>query len=107
VRLIGRVITISAQVEDPAGVLDSSVKAVIAHGDKMFEVKLEPPAAGSTGPVTYSALFDTARLPVNALFPSISFRASDLPGNQSSVGYLVSLDNTPPLADLDPPPTSS
>jgi hypothetical protein len=101
--LIGRVITISAQVDDPAGVLDSSVVAVIAHGDKMFEVKLEPPAAGSMGPVTYTALFDTARLPVNALFPSISFRASDIPGNQSSVGYLVSLDNTPPLADLDPP----
>jgi hypothetical protein len=100
--LIGRVITISAQVSDPAGVLDSSVVAVIAHGDKMFEVKLEPPATGSTLPV-YSALFDTARLPINALFPSISFRASDLLGNQSSVGYLVSLDNTPPLADLDPP----
>ncbi len=101
--LIGRVITISAQVADPAGVLDSSVVAVIAHGDKMFEVKLAPPAAGSMGPAVYSALFDTARLPVNALFPSISFRASDVLGNESSVGYLVSLDNTPPLADLDPP----
>jgi hypothetical protein len=101
--LIGRVITISAQVSDPAGVLDSSVVAVIAHGDKMFEVKLAPPATGSMAQDTYTALFDTARLPVNVLFPSISFRASDLLGNQSSVGYLVSLDNTPPLADLDPP----
>jgi hypothetical protein len=102
--LIGRVIAISAQVSDPAGVLDSSVVAVIAHGDRMFEVKLEPPGAGSMLPAgTYQALFDTARLPANALFPSISFRASDIPGNQSSVGYLVSLDNTPPLADLDPP----
>jgi hypothetical protein len=102
--LIGRVITISAVVSDPAGVLDSSVVAVVAHGDRMFEVKLEAPAAGSTlPPGTYQALFDTARLPVNALFPSISFRASDTPGNQSAVGYLVSLDNTPPIADLDPP----
>jgi hypothetical protein len=102
--LIGRVITISAQVADPAGVLDSSVVAVVAHGDTMFEVKLEPAPAGSMAPPgTYLALFDTARLPVNALFPSVSFRASDLPGNQSSVGYLVSLDNTPPVADLDPP----
>jgi hypothetical protein len=101
--LIGRVITISAKVADPAGVLESSVVAVIAHGDKMFEVKLEPPPAGSGPDVPYQALFDTARLPVNALFPSISFRASDIPGNQSSVGYLVSLDNTPPIADLDPP----
>src|SRR5262249_26183917 len=31
------------------------------------------------------------------------FRASDVLGNESSVGYLLSLDNTPPLADLDPP----
>jgi hypothetical protein len=102
--LIGRVITISAQVSDPAGVLDSSVVAVIAHGDTMFEVKLQPAPAGSSAPAgTYQALFDTARLPLNALFPSISFRASDNPGNESSVGYLVSLDNTPPLSDLDPP----
>jgi hypothetical protein len=102
--LIGRVITISAVVSDPAGVLDSSVVAVIAHGDQMFEVKLEPSPAGSTNPPgTYQALFDTARLPSKAIFPSISFRASDNPGNESSVGYLVSLDNTPPLADLDPP----
>jgi hypothetical protein len=102
--LIGKVITISAVVKDPAGVLDSSVVAVVAHGDVMFEVKLEPAAAGAMAPPgTYQALFDTTRLPVNAIYPSISFRASDIPGNQSSVGYLVSLDNTPPLADLDPP----
>jgi hypothetical protein len=102
--LIGRVITISALVTDPAGVLDSSVVAVVAHGNVMFEVKLEPVPAGSMAPKgTYQALFDTTRLPFNAIFPSISFRASDIPGNQSSVGYLVSLDNTPPVADLDPP----
>jgi hypothetical protein len=102
--LIGKVITISAVVKDPAGVLDSSVVAVVAHGNVMFEVKLEPaPAGAMAAPGTYQALFDTTRLPVNAIYPSISFRASDIPGNQSSVGYLVSLDNTPPLADLDPP----
>jgi hypothetical protein len=32
----------------------------------------------------------------------VSFRASDLLGNESSIGYTVALDNTPPLADLDP-----
>jgi hypothetical protein len=102
--MIGKVITISALVKDPAGVLDSSVVAVVAHGNVMFEVKLEPSPAGAMAPPgTYQALFDTTRLPVNAIYPSISFRASDIPGNQSSVGYLVSLDNTPPLADLDPP----
>jgi hypothetical protein len=102
--LIGRVITISAVVTDPAGVLDSSVVAVVAHGDAMYEVKLQPaPVGGTTPPNTYQALFDTARLPTSALYPSISFRASDIPGNQSSRGYLLSLDNTPPVADLDPP----
>jgi hypothetical protein len=102
--LIGRVITVSAQVTDEAGVLDSSVVAVIAHGDDMYEVKLQPaPAGSSLPPNTYQALFDTARLPITALYPSISFRASDIPGNQSSVGHLLSLDNTPPISDLDPP----
>lgn len=104
--LIGRVITISAQVSDAAGVLDASVVAVVAHGDKTFEVKLQTAAAGSMAPAgTYVALFDTTRLPANAIFPSISFRASDVLGNESSIGYLLSLDNTSPVADLDPPAT--
>jgi hypothetical protein len=101
--LIGRVITVSAVITDPAGVLDSSVVAVVAHGDSMYEVKLQPATGAGVPPNTYQALFDTSRLPITAIFPSVSFRASDLPGNQSSVGYLLSLDNTPPLADLDPP----
>lgn len=99
--LIGRVITISATVTDPAGV-DPKVVAVVAHGDVTFEVRLNPPTAGGAANV-YQALFDTTRLPINALYPSISFRASDTLGNESAVGYLVSLDNTPPIADLDPP----
>jgi hypothetical protein len=97
--MIGRVVTISAKISDSAGVLDSSIVAVVAHGDVMFEVKLQPAAAAGS----YQALFDTSRLPKNAIFPSISFRASDSLGNESSVGYLLSLDNTPPIADLDPP----
>jgi hypothetical protein len=101
--LIGRVITISAKVTDPAGVLDSSVVAVVAHGDEMFEIKLLPATGPMAGAGTYLAVFDTSRLPKSALFPSISFRASDSLGNESSVGYLVSLDNTPPIVDLDPP----
>jgi hypothetical protein len=100
--LVGRVITISAKVTDSAGVLDSSVVAVVAHGDVMFEIKLQPSAAGGVAS-TYTALFDTSRLPRSALFPSISFRASDSLGNESSRGYLLSLDNTPPVADLDAP----
>ena len=37
------------------------------------------------------------------VFPTISFRASDSVGNETSVGYDFSVDNIPPLADLDPP----
>lgn len=100
--LIGGIITIKADIADKwAGVSDKSVTAVIAHGDSSFTVKLDP-VAGAAKP-TYSARFDTRLLPANALFPHISFRASDTLGNESSIGYLVSLDNTPPLADLDPP----
>jgi hypothetical protein len=102
-QLVGRVITISAKVTDPAGVLDSSVVAVVAHGDDMFEIKLVPDTGPMPAANTYVAVFDTSRLPTNALFPSISFRASDSLGNESSPGYLLSLDNTPPIADLDPP----
>ena len=97
-QLIGKLITIEAQVSDPAGVMEGSVIAVVAHGDVHFEVNLEKRADGA-----YRQLFDTTQLPYYAIFPSISFRAQDILGNQSSVGYLVSLDNTPPILDLDPP----
>jgi hypothetical protein len=96
--LIGKLITIEAQVDDPAGVMESSVIAVVAHGDVHFQVNLEK---GKDG--IFRQLFDTTQLPTYAIFPSISFRAQDVLGNQSSVGYLVSLDNTPPVMDLDPP----
>jgi hypothetical protein len=96
--LIGTVITLQASVTDPAGVTDASVVAVVANGNDRFEVTLDK---GTD--TTYSKLFDTRQLPSYTLFPSISFRARDKLGNESSVGYLVSLDNTPPLLDLDPP----
>lgn len=96
--LIGKLLTIEASVSDPAGVIESSVVAVVAHGDVHFEVRLEKGKDGA-----FRGLFDTTQLPVHALFPGISFRAQDALGNQSAVGYLVSLDNTPPILDLDPP----
>lgn len=96
--LIGTLITLQAQVSDPAGVMEGSVIAVVAHGDVQFKVKLEKGAG-----IAYAQVFDTTQLPVYSIFPSISFRAEDTLGNQSSVGYLVSLDNTPPTLDLDPP----
>jgi hypothetical protein len=96
--LIGKLATIEAKVDDPAGVMEGSVVAVVAHGDVHFEVVL---SKGSDG--TYRQIFDTTQLPEYAIFPSVSFRAQDALGNQSAIGYLVSLDNTPPVMDLDPP----
>jgi hypothetical protein len=78
--------------------MKSSVIAVVAHGDVHFEVNLVQGADG-----TCRQIFDTTKLPSYAIFPSISFRAQDVLGNESSMGYLVSLDNTPPMLDLDPP----
>ena len=98
--IIGSVITISAVVTDPAHVLDSSVVAVVAHGGESFTVKLDPDPAMAG---RYSHQFDTRLFDIHDLYPTVSFRASDLLGNESSIGYTVALDNTPPLADLDPP----
>jgi hypothetical protein len=96
--MIGKIISIEAMVDDPAGVMKSSVVAVVANGDVHFEINL---VQGTDG--IYRNLFDTTQLPSYAIFPSLSFRAQDVLGNESSMGYLVSLDNTPPILDLDPP----
>jgi hypothetical protein len=96
--MIGRVITLQAKVADTAGVLESSVVAVVAHGDSRFQVTLEK---GKDD--IFQKQFDTTQLPIHAIFPTISFRAQDVLGNQSTIAYDVSLDNTPPLLDLDPP----
>ncbi|HXI56195.1 MAG TPA: hypothetical protein VNO55_09055 [Polyangia bacterium] len=98
--IIGGITTISALITDPAKVLDSSVVAVVAHGSERFEVPLD---ADPAFPGVYSHKFDTRLLDVHDVYPTLSLRASDLLGNQSSIGYTVALDNTPPLADLDPP----
>jgi hypothetical protein len=99
-QLVGGVITIKATVTDASGVDPTSVLAVVAHGTTQFTVKL---GADPTTPNVFSAQFDTRLFDIHAVYPTISFRAADAPGNQSSVGYQVALDNTPPLADLDPP----
>ncbi|HEX3697475.1 MAG TPA: hypothetical protein VH374_19030 [Polyangia bacterium] len=98
--IIGGITSISAKITDPAKVLDSSVVAVVAHGSERFEVPLD---ADPANPGRYTHQFDTRLLDVHDVYPTLSFRASDLLGNQSSIGYGVALDNTPPLADLDPP----
>jgi hypothetical protein len=107
--IVGGVVTISATIADDSGVLDSSVVAVIGdqQGNPIFTLQLPPQGSG-----VYSILFDALSLtrcgppPSTApciVYPTVSFRASDSVGNQTSVGYDFSVDNMPPLADLDPP----
>jgi hypothetical protein len=103
--LVGNVITISVGLSDPAGVLASSVVAVFANGPGTeYTIPLRAPVDGDPSPV-YSAVFDTRLLPFgeNALFPTLSFRASDSLGNESLLSNVVWLDNKPPLSELDPP----
>jgi hypothetical protein len=108
--IVGDIMTISATISDPAGVLDSSVIAVIGDDTTpaKFNVQLKPDGLGA-----YSVLFDTRQLtgcpdpPVASdkciVYPTISFRASDELGNESVVGYDFTVDNIAPVADLDPP----
>ena len=108
-QMTGGIVTIAAQITDNAGVLDSSVIAVIADdtSSPKFEIALKPAGIG-----VYTALFDTNRLteckedpdPSTCIvFPTISFRASDEVGNETVTTYAFFVDNIAPLADLDPP----
>jgi hypothetical protein len=108
-QIVGGIVPISARIGDNAGVLDSSVIAVIADetGTPLFELPLKPAGAG-----VYTVLFDSSRFkkcpdpPVRGqgeclVFPTISFRAADLVGNETAIGYAFALDNVAPVSDLD------
>jgi hypothetical protein len=107
---VGGIVRLRAKVDDPSGVLGNTVIAVIGNSKQAnFTIPLKP--EGATG--FYSELFDTNRLtrcaplPSNDLclvFPNLSFRASDLPGNEAVVAYDLGVDNQPPTLDLFPPP---
>jgi hypothetical protein len=109
--VVGNVIRVRAKLEDPAGVLGTTVMAIIGHkgADTSFNLELKPEAPG-----TFSAFFDTKRLdtcgapkPDSSLcnvFPSISFRAADQLGNETTVAYDLHVDNQPPVIELDPAP---
>ena len=112
--VVGRVIDISATITDDAGVVDSSVIAVIGDetGNARFQLNLLPHGDG-----VYSLPFDTAQLTKCGLltgdtpppgqycilYPTISFRAADTLGNESALAYSFGVDNQPPLLDMNPP----
>ena len=111
--VVGRVIEVRARIHDDAGVVDSSVIALIGdEASPQFKLNLL-----SRGNEVYGASFDTALLTRCGLtsgglptpgtfcnvYPTISFRASDTLGNETAIGYSFGIDNQPPLLDLDPP----
>lgn len=106
--VVGGVIHIAAKIVDDAGVLPSSISVLIGNvNDPKFKLPLMDEGGG-----VYGTLFDTAkltgcRLPPDTglciVFPTLSFRAADLLGNESVVSYEIAVDNEPPLLDLDPP----
>ena len=107
--VVGGVVKIKATIADDAQVLPSSIVVLIGNTtDTKFELPLAEEGKG-----VYSVLFDTAKLtacglgaPASGLclvFPTLSFRAADLLGNETTVAYEIAIDNQPPLLDLDPP----
>ena len=105
--IVGGIVEISAVIQDNAGVLDSSVIAVIGDDTStpLFELPLKPQGGG-----VYSALFDSAQLtsctdpPATGLcivFPTMSFRASDCSATRPSSATSSPSTTSPPVADLD------
>ena len=107
--IVGQIIRLSAAITDTAGLDASSIQVLI--GDKtnpQFKLPLTQDATGA-----FSTLFDTKLLtscklpPSQSLCivrPTISFRAADALGNETTLSYEIAIDNIPPIADLVPPP---
>jgi hypothetical protein len=105
--IVGGIIKLSANISDDAGLNESSLQVLVGD-NKTTQFRLPLTADGVGG---YSAVFDTNNLTkcglkspgVCIVRPTISFRASDNLGNESTVAYEIAVDNFPPIADLVPP----
>jgi hypothetical protein len=98
--LIGSIITIKATVTDLAGVLPSSVVAVIGNNLATRQVKL---TNSTTAANDFEGIFDTRTLNQYDIWPVISVRAADVLGNESHADIQVGLDNGQPVVEMDPP----
>ena len=93
--LVSGIMRLRATVVDDVDVEPTSVVATVAG---IHEVPMAPDVGGGE----FVGFFDT-RVLEDMVFPTIVVRARDLLANQSSFGMLVTLDNVPPLVDLDSP----
>jgi hypothetical protein len=105
--VVGQVVRIAANVSDPAGLDASSIQVLI--GDKtnpQFHIPLTLDATGAFSTLFDSNLLTSCKLTGNSLCivrPTLSFRAADALGNETTVSYEIAVDNIPPIADLVPP----
>ena len=93
--LVSGIITVVATITDDAGIDEASVVGTMAGVNEFSFV--------SIGSDQYSGQFDTRQLGIGMVFPTVVVRAQDSVGNQSSSGYVLSLDNQAPFSSLDPP----
>ena len=93
--LVSGIVAVTATITDNAGINDLSVVATMA-GIEQFDLF-------NVGGDQYMGTFDTRELGLGMVFPTMVVRAQDAIGNQSSVGYVIALDNRPPMIDLDSP----
>jgi len=98
-QIIGSITYFTAEILDPAGVLASSVYAIIGNNDVQFVI----PLTEDPGTNIFEGSFDTTVLPNTFIWPALQVFATDLLGNESSVAFQLALDNQPPLVSLDPP----
>lgn len=98
--LIGSVIEVAAQIEDPAGVNPATVQCIIGNELLKRTVTLRQ---DDTDAALFSGQFDTSTLSDEQLWPVMSFRAEDTLGNRSHRDIEVGLDNGAPIVSLDPP----
>lgn len=95
-QLVAGILHVSATITDPAGVDELSVVATIAQVHDFDLVHV--------GGDTFVGSFDTRQLPTTMVYPNLIVRARDSVGNERAVGLIITLDNLPPIVDLDPPP---
>jgi hypothetical protein len=95
--LVRGTITFTVEITDPDTVDAMTVDATITG------LTLDDPIVMTrTGTDQWSGTYDTRPL-VGRVFPVITVRAKDKPGNENRFGFEIALDNNPPVAELDPP----
>jgi hypothetical protein len=97
-QLVGGLITLEVELEDPAGIAAGTAIAVIANNTSSPVALVQ----STTNAKLYSATFDTRTLPLNMVQPSIQIFARDTVNNSANLGFGVFLDNRAPLVSLDP-----